>query len=54
MGIETKIQLVSDLVQYTEPDMNRFAYSEALDYIEAYYKVRALFLSYPYFYYLPC
>ena len=47
-------QLVSDLVQYTEPDMNRFACSEALDCMEAYYKVRAPFLSYPYFHYLPC
>ncbi|CAF9942508.1 hypothetical protein IMSHALPRED_003852 [Imshaugia aleurites] len=32
-------QLVSDLVQYTEPDMNRFACSEALDCMEAYHKV---------------
>lgn len=40
-------QLVSDLVQYTEPDMNRFACSEALDCMEAYHKVRAPFLSYP-------
>ena len=47
-------QLVSDLVQYAEPDMNRFACSEALDCMEAYYKVRAPFLSYPYFHYLPC
>ncbi|KAL8718683.1 MAG: hypothetical protein Q9181_008170, partial [Wetmoreana brouardii] len=32
-------QLVAALVQRTEPDMNRFACSEALDCMEAYYKV---------------
>ncbi|KAL8826245.1 MAG: hypothetical protein Q9191_003922, partial [Dirinaria sp. TL-2023a] len=32
-------QLVTTLVQRTEPDMNRFACSEALDCMEAYYKV---------------
>ena len=32
-------QLVTNLVQRTEPDMNRFACSEALDCMEAYYKV---------------
>ena len=32
-------QLVTALVQSTEPDMNRFACSEALDCMEAYYKV---------------
>ena len=32
-------QLVAALVQNTEPDMNRFACSEALDCMEAYYKV---------------
>ena len=32
-------QLVAALVQSTEPDMNRFACSEALDCMEAYYKV---------------
>ncbi|KAL9023560.1 MAG: hypothetical protein Q9196_007129 [Gyalolechia fulgens] len=32
-------QLVTALVQRTEPDMNRFASSEALDCMEAYYKV---------------
>ena len=32
-------QLVTALVQNTEPDMNRFACSEALDCMEAYYKV---------------
>jgi hypothetical protein len=32
-------QLVTALVQRTEPDMNRFACSEALDCMEAYYKV---------------
>ncbi|MCJ1392161.1 hypothetical protein MMC18_005028 [Xylographa bjoerkii] len=32
-------QLVRALVQRTEPDMNRFACSEALDCMEAYYKV---------------
>lgn len=47
-------QLVADLVQCTEPDMNRFACSEALDCMEAYYKVGAPFLSCPYFHYLPC
>ncbi|KAF7503507.1 hypothetical protein GJ744_003658 [Endocarpon pusillum] len=31
--------LVAALVQRTEPDMNRFACSEALDCMEAYYKV---------------
>jgi hypothetical protein len=31
--------LVTALVQHTEPDMNRFACSEALDCMEAYYKV---------------
>ncbi|KAJ4418783.1 hypothetical protein N0V82_005348 [Gnomoniopsis sp. IMI 355080] len=32
--------LVDDLVKsFTEPDMNRFAATEALDYMEAYYKV---------------
>lgn len=32
-------RLVANLVQRTEPDMNRFACSEALDCMEAYYKV---------------
>jgi hypothetical protein len=32
-------QLVTALVQHTEPDMNRSASSEALDCMEAYYKV---------------
>jgi GTP-binding protein EngB required for normal cell division len=36
--------LVTALVQRTEPDMNRFACSEALDCMEAYYKV-TFFLS---------
>ena len=35
--------LVSALLQRTEPDMNRFACSEALDCMEAYYKVASLF-----------
>ena len=35
-------QLVKDLIQGTEADMNRFACSEALDCMEAYYKVRYL------------
>ena len=35
-------QLVTALVQRTEPDMNRFACSEALDCMEAYYKVAIL------------
>ena len=49
-------QLVTALVQHTEPNMNRFACSEALDCMEAYYKVDLLFLSLscPYFHYLPC
>jgi len=34
--------LVTALVQRTEPDMNRFACSEALDCMEAYYKVAYL------------
>ena len=46
-------QLVTALAQRTEPDMNRFACSEALDCMEAYYKVDSLFLSCPYFHYLP-
>ena len=47
-------QLVTALVQHTEPDMNRFACSEALDCMEAYYKVVLPFLSYPFFQSLPC
>ena len=47
-------QLVTTLEQRTEPDMNRFACSEALDCMEAYYKVNSSFLSCPYFHYLPC
>jgi GTPase SAR1 family protein len=35
-------QLLDNLVQRTEPDMNRFACSEALDCMEAYYKVAYL------------
>ena len=42
-------ELVTTLVQRTEPDMNRFACSEALDCMEAYYKVNLLPLSCPYF-----
>jgi len=42
-------QLVTALVQRTEPDMSRFACSEALDCMEAYYKVDLPFLSCPYF-----
>ena len=38
-------QLVTTLVQRTEPDMNRFACSEALNYMEAYYKVKHPSLS---------
>jgi GTP-binding protein EngB required for normal cell division len=37
-------QLINALVQRTEPDMNRFACSEVLDCMEAYYKV----LIFPY------
>ncbi len=40
--------LVAALVQRTEPDMNRFACSKALDCMEAYYKVACFFL-----YFLP-
>jgi hypothetical protein len=36
--------LVTALVQHTEPDMNRFACSEALDCMEAYYKFAYLSL----------
>ena len=36
-------QLLIALLQRTEPDMNRFACSEALDCMEAYYKVNPLF-----------
>ena len=44
-------QLVTALVQSTEPDMNRFACCEALDCMEAYYKVIYLpcILLFPYF-----
>lgn len=45
-------QLVTALVQRTEPDMNRFACSEALDCMEAYYKVDSPFLSCRYFHHL--
>lgn len=38
-------QLVTSLVQRTEPDMNRFACSEALDCMHAYYKVKHPSLS---------
>lgn len=47
-------QLVTALVQCTEPDMNRFACSEALDCMEAYYKVGPPFLSCTYIHPLPC
>ena len=40
-------QLVAALVQRTEPDMNRFACSEALDCMEAHYKVDPLFYPAP-------
>ena len=36
-------QILIALLQRTEPDMNRFACSEALDCMEAYYKVNPLF-----------
>jgi GTPase SAR1 family protein len=39
--------LVDSLVQRTELDMNRFACSEALDYMDAYYKVNSPFLTCP-------
>jgi len=43
--------LVTALVKRTEPNMNRFACSEALDCIEAYYKVTYFsYASCPYFY----
>ena len=42
-------QLLIALVQRTEPDMNRFACSEALDCMEAYYKVNPPFLCCLYF-----
>ena len=38
-------QLLSNLVMQTEPDMNRFACSEALDCMEAYYKVFFLYIN---------
>ena len=47
-------QLVNALVQHTEPDMNRFACSEALDCMEAYYKVDSPNSSHLYFHYHPC
>ena len=49
-------QLVTTLVQHTEPDLTYFACSEALDCMKAYYKVDLLFLFLlcPYFHYLPC
>jgi hypothetical protein len=40
-------QLVTAFVQRTEPDMNRFACSEALDCMEAYYKVDSPFYPAP-------
>ena len=39
--------LVNSLVQRTELDMNRLACSEALDYMDAYYKVNSPFLTCP-------
>ena len=53
-GKDDLYQLVTALVQRTEPDMNRFACSEALNCMEAYYKVGLPFLFYPYFRYLLC
>lgn len=47
-------QLLNALLQRTEPDMNRFACSEALDCMEAYYKVDLLFISCLSSDYLPC
>ena len=47
-------QLVTTLVQRTEPDMNRFACSEALDCMEAYYKVEPPSLVCSYFHDHPC
>ena len=40
-------QLLNALAQQTEPDINRFACSEALDYMRAYYKVNLLFYPAP-------
>ena len=40
-------QLVTTLIQHTERDIKNFASSEALDCMEAYYKVSLPFLSYP-------
>ena len=47
-------QLVTTLVQRTEPDMNGFACSEALDCMEAYYKVNNPPLSCSDFHVLSC
>jgi len=44
-GYKDLRQLVATLVQRTEPDMNRFACSEALDCMEAYYKVACSLLT---------
>ena len=53
-GMHDLRQLVTNLVQRTEPDMNRFACSEALDCMEAYYKVKHPSLSYSGFNRLSC
>ena len=47
-------QLVTTLKQRTERDMNHFACSEALDCMEAYYKVKHSFLSCSDFIHLSC
>ncbi len=47
-------QLIDALVQCTEPDMDRFACSEALDCMDAYYKVDLQFSLCPFFHCLPC
>ena len=47
-------QLVNNLLQRTEPDMNRFACSEALDCMHAYYKVKIPSLSCSNFSHLSC
>lgn len=53
-GLLNPSQLVSALVQRTEPDMNRFACSEALDCMEAYYNVIPFLPCHPSFARLHC
>ena len=53
-GSHNLCELVTALVQRTEPDMNRFACSEALDCMEAYYKVEPPSPACSYLHDFPC